>query len=318
MESPIFDSVASALMETGAIALGAVKVGQVEEEAWDGFLEWLRLGHNAEMKYMENHQDIRRNPCLLLEGAESIISIAFPFKPPQYRDSAKGMIACYAYGSDYHDILRRRLQSAVNKLEQEFGGKYRICIDSAPIMERYWAVKAGIGSLGENGSVIVGNAGNMCFLAEIITTLRLEECKPIFFSTDQSSAKCNHCGNCRKHCPAGAILRDGTVDSNRCLSYLTIEHRGEWTLPDHIHAMETEIGKNTIFGCDICLRSCHLNKTTPPTEISEFNPRKEIMTLSKEDIKYMEQTDFSAIFKGSAIKRCKLSGLKRNVGIKSE
>ncbi len=297
------------LRQSGAVAIGVAKAAPVEEEVWRAYLDWLSRKGHAGMAYMENHSSIRRDPRLLLEDAKSIISLAFPFKPAAFREPEKGMIACYAYGLDYHDAIRIRLSKTLEKVKEEFGGEYRICIDSAPIMERYWAVKAGIGEIGDNGAVIVPGAGNMVFLAEIITTLDLN---PNVNITNLDL--CLHCGKCLNECPANALRRDGTVDSARCLSYLTIEHRGAWSESEAIAAMNTDAGKNIIFGCDLCLRECPLNYDTPHTAIQEFHPLKGIMELNKEGVAGLEQEDFSRIFKGSPIKRCKLSGLKRNIG----
>lgn len=312
------------LKKHGAVAVGFAKADLVDDCAWDAFLDWVSLKRNAGMKYMENHLAIRRDPRLLLEGAKSIISLAFPFKPSQFRETEKGMIACYAYGLDYHDVIRQRVTTALTEIREAFGGDYRICVDSAPIMERYWAVKAGIGEIGDNGSVNVPGIGNMVFLAEIVTTLELSNGNPASKSdlTPIPNRKgdektCQHCGICRKGCPSGALLPGGTVNSNRCLSYLSIEHRGEWNDSEALAAMETETGKNLIFGCDRCLRICPLNKETPPTAIPEFFPSKEIWNLTKECVAELTQEEFSRIFKGSPIKRCKLAGLRRNVGIKT-
>lgn len=312
------------LKQSGATAFGFAKATPVEERAWNEFLDWLKRRGHAGMSYMENHSAIRRDPRLLLDGAKSIISMAFPFKPAQFREKERGMIACYAYGLDYHDVIRKRLGQATEEMRKAFGGEYRICVDSAPIMERYWAVKAGIGETGDNGAVIVPGAGNMVFLAEIVTTLDIKVSDESACATsprgDESAKKyiklnhCLHCGKCIRQCPLRALRPDGTVDSSRCLSYLTIEHRGEWTRHEAIEAMNTDAGKNLIFGCDICLRECPLNHDTPSTVIHEFLPSREVMELTKERVAELKQEDFSRIFKGSPIKRCKLSGLKRNIG----
>lgn len=226
------------------------------------------------------------------------------------------MIACYAYGDDYHDVLRKRLQEATRKITALFGGNCRICIDSAPVMERYWAVKSGIGERGHNGMVIVPSTGNMTFLAEIITTLELTP--GILFRQEVPDTECNGCDSCLRRCPTNALRPDGTVDSRLCLSYLTIEHRGPWETPEALQAMATPDGKNTIFGCDLCLRSCHLNANTPASGLPELMPREDVMKLTREEAAEMTQEEFSRVFKGSPIKRCKLVGLKRNIGIKNE
>lgn len=302
------------LKETGAIAITCGKAEPVEDKAWRQYMEWLEKGHHAGMTYLENHLPLRRDPRLLLEGAETIITLAYPFKPERYRPEEEAMIACYAFGDDYHDILRNYLKKAVGQLSDKYGGSYRICIDSAPIMERYWAVRTGLGTIGENGSVIVSGGGNMVFLAEILTTLQLHDFNWTNHKPSRSAlSECNRCGACRKVCPAGAILKDGTVDSRRCLSYLTIEHKGDWPTTDALKAMTTKAGRNIIFGCDLCLRACHLNHSIPPTSIIGLKTRHEIFSLSKSEIEGMTQEEFSHRFSHSPIKRAKLAGLKRNI-----
>lgn len=303
------------LQRHGAVAVGFSEAGPVSREQTEIFERWLSEKKNAGMGYMANHSAIRRDPRLLLEGAATIISLAFPFTPEKFRKSEKGMIACYAYGKDYHDVIRSRLREAVEEMKTAFGGEYRICVDSAPIHERYWAVKSGIASVGCNGSVIVGEYGSMAFLAEIITTLRIPpDGRPGIQGTD-SDLTCKNCNICVKACPAGAIGSDHSVDARRCLSYLTIEHRGDWTEPESIDAMRTSAGKNTIFGCDICLRACPLNSSVAPTAIEEFHPIPGLMDLSSDDIRRMSRTDFSLFFRQSPIKRAKFDGLKRNIAL---
>lgn len=313
--------------DIGFIAIGAAKAEPIDEKAWNAFVRWLEDGNNAGMGYMANHQAIRRDPRLLLEGARTVISLAFSFAPPIFRNPSLPMIACYAYGDDYHEVLRRRLRQMVEKWERCHGGSYRICIDSAPIAERYWAVKCGIGTIGENGSVIVPGYGSMVFLAEVITTLPLEkinsilsEDNPFIKSRPDSSVytekkTCNNCGSCIKACPGKAISQDGTIDAKRCLSYLTIEHRGVFTEASSIEALATPAGENTLFGCDLCLRSCPLNRNLSASNIEEFRPREEIMRLTAADIAEMSGENFSRIFKNSPLKRSKLHGLKRNLKI---
>ncbi|MDE6717071.1 MAG: tRNA epoxyqueuosine(34) reductase QueG [Muribaculaceae bacterium] len=314
------------LKSHGAVAVGVSAADVTPPEAMQAFDRWIAAGHNAGMGYMANHRAIRRDPGLLLEGARSVISLAFPFAPSRFRDSSEGMIACYAYGDDYHDALRARLSEAVEELRAEFGGEWRVCIDSAPLLERYRAVRAGIGSTGRNGAVIVPGFGSMVFLAELITTLELPEtsrpesspsnCDMTQYLEMPHTQACLNCGACVRACPGRAILPDGTVDARRCLSYLTIEHRGEWE-PDVARGiMDSPVGKSVMFGCDICLRVCPLNKSIPPTDIAEFQPRDEIFYLRRREVESMTPEEFSRRFKGSPLKRAKLSGLKRNCGFK--
>lgn len=300
------------LSDTGAVAVGFARAERVSLEAENNFDEWLASGSHAGMEYMANHRELRLDPRTLLEGTRTVISLAYSFAPQSFRDPSKGIIACYAYFRDYHDVLRKLLKKTVKELEEKYGGSYRICIDSAPVMERYWAVKSGIGKRGWNGSVIVPQAGSLCFLAEILTTLEIAPDQP-------QGEKCLECGACKKGCPGHAIGENGTIDSRRCISYLTIEHRGEWTSPEALETMSTPIGRNTIFGCDHCLRVCPHNHAAVPISttatLSPIPTIPSILTISRSDIARMTEEDFAKTFQGSPIRRAKLSGLLRNIGL---
>lgn len=322
----------SALHAAGACAIGFAPIGEMPDEEMERYRRWLADGHQAGMEYMANHEAIRRNPRLLLEGAQTIISLAFPYPDGSERPKSLPAIASYAQGSDYHDVLRTRLKGLTERLKADLGGEYRICIDSAPIFERFWAEKCGIGQRADNGLIAVPGYGTRVFLAEIITTLNISEITEI--STlpipsrdsgdsckEDSTMDCIHCGACRRACPAGALQPDSTVDAGRCLSYLTIEHRGEWDAIGE-KAMSTPAGRHTLFGCDLCQRVCPINRmlkrgtgkhTEGATEpLPELLPRPEIVALTSEEIIRMNQTEFSSLFKGSPIKRAKLAGLRRN------
>ena len=314
--------------EIGACAFGVASLEVTPPDIMESYSRWLKAGNMAGMDYLANHLPLRQNPELLLPGAKSIISIAFPYSPTEWRPQSLPVIASYAYGADYHDVLRTRLRKAVERLESVFGGEYRICIDSAPIFERLWAEKCGIGSRSDNGLIAIPGYGTRVFLSEILSTAELPEERGVKREIVKRTGGerrerekytswdgCLHCGKCRKACPAGALQPDSTVDARRCLSYLTIEHRGEWTVEGE-RAMQTPAGRHTLFGCDICQQVCPMNAphntTIPPTHIEEFLPRHEIMTLTAEQAKAMTQEEFSRIFKGSAIKRTKLAGFLRN------
>lgn len=211
---------------------------------------------HAGMEYMERHQELRRDPRLLLPGAKTVVSIAFNYRQP----NPFPQIATYALGEDYHRVLRRRLKGAVRKISDEFGGKWRICIDSAPILERYWALKCGIGRRSPvHGNIVVNNAGSMVFLAELLTTLditlpREEEFPDEFMEISWSG------------CPGGALGEDGTLDARRCINYLTIEHRSPLT------PQEQKIVGGSVFGCDRCQTSCRENTGPLPGVLPEFMP----------------------------------------------
>lgn len=319
----------------GACAYGVSRIDGIPPEMMLKYETWLAEGNAAEMNYLHNHLPIRHNPRLLLDDAVCIISFAIPYSPAIRREKSLSAVATYAYGSDYHDVLRDRLSGAAERLKGIFGGEYRICIDSAPVFERYWAEKCGIGERCDNGLISVPGYGTRVFLAEILSTSELpltKEIKPACHPQTNQAGKennpelrkrgasvnpvsCLHCGACRKACPAGALQPDSTVDARRCLSYLTIEHRGDWDGVGE-SAMSTPAGRRTLFGCDICQDVCPLNSPLnqhiPPTGIEEFQPRPSILDLTAAQVEEMTQTDFSGIFKGSPIKRTKLAGLFRN------
>lgn len=298
------ESIRDMILSSGAVAVGFAVAEDVGESVISQYQGWIEGGNHAGMDYLARHASLKGNPSHVLEGATTVISVAFSYAPPEFRDTTLPVIACYAYGSDYHDVLRTRLSPIVEILRDKFGGEWRICIDSAPLAERYWAMRSGIGVRGDNGTVIVEGAGAYAFLAEIVTTIPLPPDKP-------STLECKKCGACHKACPQKALLPDGTVDSRRCLNYLTIEHRGDWD-EGYADMAHTPAARHTLYGCDICLRVCPLNRGVPPTGIPDFQPRREVMCLTAEEAAGMTQGDFSVIFKGSPIKRAKLAGLRRN------
>lgn len=325
------------LQQAGALRSAACRCEPIEEKSFRFFTDWLAAGKAADMNYLSNYLDIRKDPKLLLEGAESIICCAFSFRPQIWRDESLPRIAMYAYGDDYHDVLRTHLNSAVEKLRNRMGGEWRICIDTAPVLERYHAIRSGLGIRGRNGMVIIPAHGSYCFLAEIVTTIPIQlltasdPCSGIHTlpASEQNPAKdtlshehfdatiaCIDCGRCVEACPGGALSGDGTLDSNRCISYLSIEHRGDWE-GEGLAVMQTPAGRHTLYGCDICLRVCPHNQ--PKNELQplsatlpEFKLREDYALLTKERVANLTQEEFSTLFRRSAIKRAKLAGLHRN------
>ena len=298
------ENIRKEIISAGAVAVGFARASAVDDDVMAQYCAWIAAGHHAGMDYLSRHASLKGNPTHVLEGAATVISVAFSYAPSRFRSTVLPTISCYAYGSDYHDVLRGRLAPVVETLKAQLGGEWRICIDSAPLAERYWALRSGIGIKGNNGAVIVDGAGAYAFLAEIVTTATIAPDEP-------SARECKKCGACLSACPQKALLPNGTVDSRRCLNYLTIEHRGDWE-GDYAGMAHTCAARNTLFGCDICLRVCPHNRGVPPTGIPEFQPRREVMGLTAEEAAGMTQGDFSVMFKGSPIKRAKLSGLRRN------
>lgn len=316
------------LLNSGAVKARITPLTRVDALTAGRLIDWLDAGANAGMEYLKQNLQIYLNPSLLLEGTKSIICLAFNYTPAELRAPELPQIASYAYGLDYHDVIRDRLQNAVRELENVYGGAYRICVDSAPILERIWAEKAGVGSRCDNGLITVGEYGTRVFLAEILTTVSIDvlgdkdtpEEKPrisygrkIGESVDREliAGGCTHCGACHKACPTKALSISGNVDARKCLSYLTIEHKGPWE-GEGVKAMDTAWGRRTLFGCDLCQIVCPLNDHAPATEIAEFQPIPGIMTLTAAEAAAMSQEEFSRMFKGSPIKRAKLAGLHRN------
>jgi len=302
------DYIKSLVAEAGAVGTGIVTTGPVDDRAETLYQHWVADGKHGDMGYLERYADVRHDPRLLLEGARSMIVAAFSyyFEDGDNRtDGPKGLNeplrwARYALGRDYHEEIRERLGRVAEAITERTGAQCRVTVDTAPLRERYWAVKAGVGFLGINNQLIVPGAGSWCVLGEIITTLDIEPDKP-------NNDSCLGCMQCVRSCPGHALDGHGGMDARRCMSYLSIEKRykeGEDdTAPD--------FGER-IYGCDICQEVCPHNKNVKASEIENFRPRPSILSLTREDILGMEQSDFSRIFSHSAIKRAKLAGLQRN------
>lgn len=280
-------------LRAGAVAAGIAAVGPVDDNAAEVYRRWIESGGNGGMLYLEKYTDIRRNPELLLPGAKTVICCAFAYTSPEFPRSA--LFADYALGDDYHEVLREALAPVANALD----GETRICIDTAPLRERYWAVRAGVGFIGVNNQLIVPGVGSGVFLAEILWTGTTEADKPL--ETD-----CLHCGACVKACPGSALDGEGSMDARKCLSYLTIEHRGAFPEP-------SQRLSGRIYGCDICRDVCPLARSRGPVYVlPALRPRSEILALTLADVKGMSQEKFSSTFRRSAVKRAKLAGLLRN------
>lgn len=293
----------NALTEAGVIRYGIIDAAPVDEAEMARYEAWLAAGHNGAMTYLANHHHVRRDPRRLIEtadGARSMIVCALPYAHP-WEGNIDGLdIAMYARGEDYHDVARRRLQPVADLI----GGTTRICVDSAPLRERYWAVRAGIGFVGRNGTLIIPGTGSYIFIATILTDKYLTPTMPADHS--RAAAHCADCGACLRACPGGALHGDGSMDARRCLSYLTIEYRGDFS-PEM-----TPMGR-TLYGCDICQRVCPHN-AAPPMGLPEFLPRPICATLTRSDIAQMTPAAFKAAFAGSPIVRTRLTGLQRNAG----
>jgi epoxyqueuosine reductase len=286
--------------ELGFLACGVARAGFLAEEA-PRLEQWLRQGKQGTMAYMERHFDLRLDPTKLVPGARSVISLAYNyFTPPQQQDPEAPKLSTYAYGRDYHKVVKKRLKPLVAFIHEQFGAvELRAFVDSAPVLEKAWAERAGIGWRGKHTNVIRQGAGSWFFLCELITDLDLEPDAP---ATD-------HCGTCRRcidACPTEAITPYG-VDGSRCISHLTIELKG--AVPQEY------AGKMAgwAFGCDICQQVCPWNRFSSPHNEPEFRPKAELMGLSAEEWHGITEVMFERIFEGSAVKRTKYAGLRRNL-----
>ena len=285
----------------GFQSCGISKAEFLEEEA-PRLEAWLNKGYHGEMKYMENHFDKRLNPALLVDGAKSVISLSYNYFPKEKIEALDNFkISKYAYGEDYHEVIKNVLKEMMTELQEEIGEfGFRVFVDSAPVLEKAWAKKSGLGWVGKNANLITKKHGSFYFLAEIICDLDLE----------YDLAVADHCGSCRAcidACPTQAIVSDRIVDGSKCISYATIELKNE--IPDYFNGKMDD----WMFGCDVCQDVCPWNRFSAPTLQEKFAPNFQKLNFRKNEWKELTQELFSEIFKKSAVKRTKFSGLMRNI-----
>lgn len=289
-------------LRLGFMACGISKADFLEEEA-PRLEKWLKNNAHGEMTYMENHFDKRLDPRLLVENSKSVVSLTLNYFTDQKQlDPATPKISKYAYGEDYHNVIKDKLRELLAFINDEIGEVGGRCfVDSAPVMDKAWAQKSGLGWRGKNSNLISKNTGSFFFLAELIIDLELEYDSP--FITDH----CGSCTRCIDACPTQAIVAPYTVDGSKCISYLTIELKNEIPL-EFKNKMD-----NWMFGCDICQDVCPWNRFAKPHNEPAFNPTEELLHFSKGDLIEMTDDVFKAVFKKSAVKRTKFNGLKRNI-----
>jgi iron-sulfur cluster-binding protein len=283
----------------GFSACGLARAERVDQTQEARFRKWIAEGKHGEMDYLARNIEKRMDPRLLVEGALTIVVVAMNYQPAHLPE--KPPLARYAYGKDYHDVVRERLLALMQSLNLKPFEDGRAFVDTAPVDERYWAVKAGLGWTGRNGQLIIPRAGSYFFLGELIL---------VHPADAYDSPKRNLCGNCRAcvdACPAGALCGDGSMDARKCLSYLTIEHRGP---------LSEEAGEqmgDCFYGCDRCAEVCPWNRFARPTQEAAFAPSAELLRMKTEDWRTLDVETYRRLFKGSAVKRAKYEGLKRNI-----
>ncbi len=286
-------------LSLGFDACGICRAEDSEQEA--NYMKWLSEECQAGMSYLERNIDKRMDPRLLVEGAKSIISVALNYFPHRFQHENAPKFAYYAYGEDYHDVVKGKLNQLFDFIKLRFpdvSGRY--FSDSAPVLERFWAARAGLGFVGKNTLLIIPGKGSYFFLGELIINLELDYDSPV-------SQNCGKCRRCLDACPTEAIEKPHWVNARKCISYQTIENKGE-ILPEIVPKLN-----NNVYGCDICQILCPWNRYARPHNTPEFNPSDEFLSLDYEKIQEIDEGTYRQIFRKSAVKRAKFSGLKRNV-----
>lgn len=284
----------------GFLSCGISEAGFLEEEA-PRLEQWLQNNMNGEMKYMENHFDKRLDPTILVEDSKSVISLLLNYYPQEQQNSSSYKISKYAYGQDYHHVIKKKLKELLYFIETEIGEVAgRAFVDSAPVLDKAWAKKSGLGWIGKHSNLLTQKVGSFYFIAELIVDLDLVYDHPV---TD-------HCGTCTKcidACPTQAIVEPYVVDGSKCISYFTIELKEQ--IPQDFKGQFDD----WMFGCDVCQDVCPWNRFSKPHNEPLFNPKPELLAMTKKDWDEVTQEVFSKVFQKSAVKRTKFPGLTRNI-----
>lgn len=291
--------------ELGFLSCGISKAEFLEEEA-PRLEKWLKDGKNGKMAYMENYFDKRLDPRKLVEGAKSVISLAYNYFPQELQREDSYKIAKYAYGMDYHFVVKDKLRELMNFIQEEIGEVGgRAFTDSAPVLESVWAEKSGLGWKGKHTLLISKKNGSFFNLAELVLDLELD------YDQAFQSDHCGTCTRCIDACPTEAIQKDKSLDGSKCISYFTIELKGQIPIE-----MEGKF-QDWIFGCDICQDVCPWNRFSLPHKEEKYIPKPEILSYSKSDWEEITEDVFREIFRKSPVKRTKFEGLKRNIAFVS-
>ena len=284
----------------GFLSCGISKAEFLEEEA-PRLENWLNKNMHGEMAYMENHFDKRLDPTILVPDSKSVISLLLNYFPSEAQVENTYKISKYAYGTDYHFIIKDKLKQLMDFISEEIGEvRGRAVVDSAPVLDKAWAAKSGLGWIGKHSNLLTKQLGSFYFIAELIIDLDLEYDTPV---TDH----CGSCTACIDACPTNAIVADRVVDGSKCISYYTIELKNE------IPTSEKGKFEDWMFGCDICQDVCPWNRFSKPNNEPLFNPHPELLSMTKKDWEEITEDVFQKLFKKSAVKRTKFLGLKRNI-----
>jgi epoxyqueuosine reductase len=282
------------------LSCGISKAGFLEQEA-PRLENWLNKNQHGQMSYMENNFDKRLNPTLLVDGAKSVVSLLLNYYPSELQNQKSYKISKYAFGQDYHSVIKEKLKELLFSIQENIGAvDGRAFVDSAPILDKAWAAKSGLGWIGKNSNLLTQQVGSFYFIAELIIDLELE----------YDHATTDHCGTCTAcidSCPTEAIVAPYIVDGSKCISYFTIE------LKENIPAEMKGKFYDWAFGCDICQDVCPWNKFSKSHSEPLFNPNPELLSMTKKDWEEITEETFKMVFKNSAVKRTKFEGLKRNI-----
>ena len=294
------NSIKTEAKRLGFLSCGISKSDFLEEEA-PRLEKWLNKNMNGEMGYMANHFDKRLDPRLLVEGSKSVISLLLNYYPEETQTADSYKISKYAYGQDYHHIIKSKLRQLQEFITEEIGEiNGRAFVDSAPVLDKAWAAKSGLGWIGKNSNLLTQQVGSFYFIAELIVDIELE----------YDHAVTDHCGTCTAcldACPTQAIVEPYVVDGSKCISYFTIELKNE--LPSEMKGSFDD----WMFGCDVCQDVCPWNRFSKPHNEPLFNPNPDLLSMTKKDWEEITVDVFQKVFKKSAVKRTKYDGLTRNI-----
>lgn len=284
----------------GFLSCGISKAQFLEEEA-PRLEKWLNKNMHGQMSYMQNHFDKRLDPTKLVEDSKSVVSLLLNYYPNQTQTEDSYKLSKYAYGTDYHFVIKDKLKQLLAFINEEIGEVYgRAFVDSAPVLDKAWAAKSGLGWIGKHSNLLSQKTGSFYFIAELIIDLELDYDNP---TTDH----CGTCTACIDACPTQAIVETYVVDGSKCISYFTIE------LKDELPTNMKDKFDDWMFGCDVCQDVCPWNRFSKPHNEPLFNPHPELLSMTKNDWEDITQDVFNKLFKNSAVKRTKFSGLQRNI-----
>ena len=287
----------------GFDACGIAQATALEEESAH-VEQWLESDCEGEMGYLTRNKEKRYDPRLLVEGTKSIVTVLYNYYPKQrIGDSDKFKIAKYAYGADYHDVLKRKMRQLLEGIEAQTGKLEgtRLFVDSAPVLDRAWAVRCGLGFIGKNTTLIHPKKGSFFFIGHLFLPIELEG------TGEPLTNRCGRCTKCLDACPTGALEAPFHIDARKCISYLTIEYKGS------LAGIDPKTFNGWMYGCDICQDVCPYNRFALPNREPEFQPSEQLIAMHDEDWKSLSKEDFDALFKHSAVQRAGYEGLKRNI-----